>query len=128
MKLANFGQVIPTKLNYLRVIICLVVAKKSFMTQLTHTGHAWALTGTPRSCLVGSCRELTFLFFGRFQEFQRQIMCLMNFEYFLPKWSTLGMPGRCLEGVTPGSAGIFSALSYFVAETPTMFKQLAGLF
>ena len=23
-------------------------------------------------------------------------------------------------GVTPGSAGIFSALSYFVAETPTM--------
>ena len=31
-------------------------------------------------------------------------------------------PGRCLEGVTSGSAGIFSALSHFVAETPTMFN------
>ena len=36
-------------------------------------------------------------------------------------WAPTGTPGRCLEGVTPGSAGIFSALSYFVAETPTMF-------
>ena len=33
-------------------------------------------------------------------------------------WAPTGTPGRCLEGVTPGSAGIFSALSYFVAETP----------
>ena len=33
-------------------------------------------------------------------------------------WAPIGTPGRCLEGVTPGSAGIFSALSYFVAETP----------
>ena len=32
-------------------------------------------------------------------------------------WAPTGTPGRCLEGVTPGSAGIFSALSYFVAET-----------
>ena len=36
-------------------------------------------------------------------------------------WAPTGTPGRCLEGVTPGSAGIFSALSYFVAETPIMF-------
>ena len=35
-------------------------------------------------------------------------------------WAPTGTPGRCLEGVTPGSAGIFSALSYFVAEKPTM--------
>ena len=37
-------------------------------------------------------------------------------------WAPTGTPGRCLEGVTPGSAGIFSALSYFVAETPIMFR------
>ena len=36
-------------------------------------------------------------------------------------WAPTGTPGRCLEGVTPGSAGIFSALSYFVAETPIIF-------
>ena len=36
-------------------------------------------------------------------------------------WAPTGTPGRCLEGVTPGSAGIFSVLSYFVAETPIMF-------
>ena len=36
-------------------------------------------------------------------------------------WAPTGAPGRCLEGVTPGLAGIFSALSHFVAETPTMF-------
>ena len=35
-------------------------------------------------------------------------------------WAPTDTPGRCPEGVTPGSAGIFSALSYFVAETPTM--------
>ena len=38
-------------------------------------------------------------------------------------WAPIGTPGRCLEGVTPGSAGIFSALSYFVAETPIMFDN-----
>ena len=54
-------------------------------------------------------------------------MCLIDFEYFLPKWLTLGMPGQPqppqedAKKVTSGSAGIFSALSYFVAETPTMF-------
>ena len=37
-------------------------------------------------------------------------------------WAPTGTPGRCLEGVTPGSAGIFSALSYFVAETPIIFN------
>ena len=35
-------------------------------------------------------------------------------------WAATATPGRCQEGVTPGSAGIFSALSYFVAETPIM--------
>ena len=38
-------------------------------------------------------------------------------------WAPIGTPGRCLEGVTPGSAGIFSVLSYFVAETPIMFIE-----
>ena len=38
-------------------------------------------------------------------------------------WAPTGTPGRCLEGVTPGLAGIFSALNYFVAETPTMFSR-----
>ena len=42
-------------------------------------------------------------------------------------WAPTGAPGRCLEGVSPGSAGIFSALSYFVAETPTMFFSKASL-
>ena len=41
-------------------------------------------------------------------------------------WAPTGTPGRCLEGVTPGSAGIFSALSYFVAETPIMlFRNIS---
>ena len=42
-------------------------------------------------------------------------------------WAPTGTPGRCLEGVTPGTAGIFSALSYFVAETPTMFYLVSDL-
>ena len=42
-------------------------------------------------------------------------------------WAPTGTPGRCLEGVTPGSAGIFSALSYFVAETPIMFYKKDSL-
>ena len=32
LKIATFGQVIPTKLNYLEVIICLGVGKKNFVT------------------------------------------------------------------------------------------------
>ena len=42
-------------------------------------------------------------------------------------WAPIGTPGRCLEGVTPGSAGIFSALIYFVAETPIIFYVVFGL-
>ena len=73
--------------------------KMSFGTLLTHTGHTWLHTGTPGSCLVVSWRELTFLFFGRFQKFQRQIMCLINLEYFLPivTKALTGPPGRRLE-------------------------------
>ena len=42
-------------------------------------------------------------------------------------WAPTGTPGRCLEGVTPGLAGIFSALSYFVAETPIIFHMFYEL-
>ena len=42
MKIATFGQVIPNKLNYLGIIICLVVAKK--ICDLTYP--LWARLGT----------------------------------------------------------------------------------
>ena len=109
-----------------------------FLAYLTHTWPTWAPTVTP-SLLVGVNREQTFLILGQFQKFQRQITYLVNFEYFLTNWtcSVLGVEqtnsvtqldmrgfwyackSRML--VPPSSAGIFSALSSFVAETPTMF-------
>ena len=51
--------------------------------------------GTHRypSLLVGVNRERTFLILGQFQKFQRQIIYLVNFEYFLTNWtcSVLGV-------------------------------------
>ena len=109
---------------------------KFFLAYLTHTWPTWAPTGTP-SLLVGVNRERTSLILGQFQKFQRQITYLVNFEYFLTNWtcSVLGVEqtnstcmgsGMCASLgtlVPPSSAGIFSALSSFVAETPTMFHM-----
>ena len=65
----------------------------------THIGHTWAPTGTPRCCLMGAHREITFLNIRQFQKFQRQIIDIMvNFKYFLTN-------GTCwsLNGPTLGS-------------------------
>ena len=81
-------------------------------------GHAWALPGTPGSCLVGSSRELTFLFFAISKISKTNNVSDTQTGH---AWASTGTSGRCLEGVTPGLAGIFSALIYFVAETPTPY-------
>ena len=111
---------------------------KFFLAYLTHTWPTWAPTGTP-SLLVGVNRERTFLILGQFQKFQRQITYLVNFEYFLTNWTCSVLGVEQTNSVTQLDmhgfwyacksrhisatllAGIFSALSSFVAETPTMF-------
>ena len=52
------------------------------------TDPHWVCLGThrhPWELPSGYLERGNFFVFGRFQKIHRQILCLMNFEYFLPK-------------------------------------------